>query len=126
LLAKDTADLVLAVSFVNADATVNYIQTLAYPKITIIPMGHEGLTPSLEDNICAQYIEALINGKKVKLTQFLPALKNGPGRYFFSKDQWQYPSEDFTRCLEVGRFNFVIRALIMDNYAILTRVDKIP
>lgn len=122
LLAQD-ADIVLAAGFVNADATAQYIRTLPKPKVRIVPMGHEATTPSLEDHVCALYIEALINGEKIRLAPFLPALRKGPGRYFFSEDQWQYPREDFERCLETGRFNFTIQAVVRDDYAILTRCD---
>ncbi|WP_425364564.1 2-phosphosulfolactate phosphatase [Candidatus Tisiphia endosymbiont of Mystacides longicornis] len=120
LLAKE-ANIVLAAGFINASATAEYIKTLPNTEIIIIPMGHEGNTPSLEDNICAEYIKALIHGKKLELIKFLPILQEGSGKYFFSQDQWQYPKEDFFRCLEVDRFNFIIKATIMNDYAILTR-----
>lgn len=118
LLARQ-ADIVLAAGFVNANATATYIKTLTNPNVTIIPMGHEANLPSLEDDICADYLRALIRGKKIKLTPFIPALKEGPGRYFFTDDQWQYPREDFDRCLKVDRFPFTIRALPYDDYAVL-------
>lgn len=123
ILRAQDADIVLAAGFVNAGATVQYLSKLKNPKITILPMGHEATTPSLEDDICALYIRALIDGKKFSLTPFLPALREGPGRYFFSNDQWQYPFEDFDRCLEVGRFNFAIRAIVRGDYAILMRCE---
>ncbi|WP_341760885.1 2-phosphosulfolactate phosphatase [Candidatus Tisiphia endosymbiont of Thecophora atra] len=120
LLAKE-ADIILAAGFVNAGATAEYIKTLSNAKVIIIPMGHEGTTPSLEDNVCAEYIKDLINGKKTNLTKFLSILRESSGKYFFSQDQWQYPKEDFFRCLKIDHFNFIIKATIMDNYAILTR-----
>jgi 2-phosphosulfolactate phosphatase len=122
LLTKDS-DIILATGFVNADATVKYIKTLTKPKITIIPMGHEAITPSLEDDICAMYIESLIQGKKLKLTPFLKDLKKGSGKYFFSKDQWQYPKEDFDLCLKTNSFNFAIKAIVYNDYAILKRCN---
>jgi 2-phosphosulfolactate phosphatase len=116
------ADMILAASFVNAAATAKYIKTLKDPQVTIMPMGHEGVTPSLEDTVCAEYIQAVTSGKKMNLAPYIPQFKEGPGKYFFSKDQWQYPSEDFDRCLEVDRFDFAIQAiLVKDTYAILKR-----
>jgi hypothetical protein len=56
LLAWD-ADIILAAGFVNAKATAQYIRTLINPKVKIVPMGHESTTPSLEDDVGAQYIE---------------------------------------------------------------------
>ncbi len=122
ILLAQNADIVLAVGLVNADATVEYIKTLTNPKITIIPMGHEGTTPSLEDHLCALYMEGLIYGEKINLTPFMPVLREGSGQYFFSEDQWQYPCEDFECCLETGRFDFAIQAMVQDDYAILTSI----
>lgn len=121
ILLSKNADIILAAGIVNADATASHIMALQNPTITILPMGHEGTTPSLEDNICAEYIEALINGKKMRLDIFLPSIKKDSGRYFFTEDQWQYPREDFDRCLKIRRFNFAIQATVMDDYALLTR-----
>ena len=119
LLCRD-ADLILAASFVNANATVQFIKTLPNPIITLLPMGHEGNTPSMEDTLCAEYINALMQSKKLDLVPYLSELKKGPGSYFFSKDQLQYPAEDFERCLQVDHFNFAIRARLENDFAILT------
>ena len=120
---KNKRSLVLATSFVNAEATVRYLQYKQIKQITIIPMGHEAKTPSLEDELCAEYILALFTNRKFSLDQHIQALRLGPGRYFFSEDQKQYPAEDFKRCLQMKRFNFAIKALLENNYAILTRCD---
>lgn len=123
LMAKDT-DIILAAGLVNADATARYIRKLLNPKVTLLPMGHEGTTPSLEDGICAQYIQAKLQGRTIDLVQHHAALKEGSGKYFFSADQWQYPQEDFNRCLEIDHFSFSIKAEVKEGYAILTRLDE--
>jgi len=119
LLAKN-ADIVLAAGFVNASATAKYIRSLPNAEVIILPMGHEGTQPSLEDDICAEYIKSLIEGRKMKLTKLHSFLKSSSGKYFFSQDQWQYPKEDFYRCLAVDYFDFVIKATVLDDYAILS------
>ncbi|MBP7074716.1 MAG: 2-phosphosulfolactate phosphatase [Rhabdochlamydiaceae bacterium] len=121
ILQAQEATIILAASFVNASATVRYIKALKDYDVTIVPMGHEGSTPSLEDDICSDYITALINNQKRDLAHYIPQLKEGSGKYFFSTDQWQYPHEDFDRCLEVDRFNFAIQATIHENYAVLKK-----
>lgn len=115
------ADIILVAGFVNAEATAEYIRKLVNPKITLAPMGHEATTPSLEDHVCALSIAALINNEKITIEKFIPALRKGSGSYFFSQDQWQYPHEDFKRCLEIGRPSFAIQAIIKKDYAILRR-----
>jgi len=117
------ADLILVAAFVNATATARVIQSFNNPKVTILPMGHEGRTPSLEDFLCANLIHASIRGANWDLVPHLRELREGPGKYFFQEDQWQYPREDFYRCLEVGRFNFAIRADIFGDYA---RLSALP
>jgi 2-phosphosulfolactate phosphatase len=121
ILQAQDATIILAASFVNAGATVRYIKTLKDYDLRIVPMGHEGSTPSLEDDICSDYIASLINNQKINFAQYIPQLKEGPGRYFFSSDQWQYPREDFDRCLEIDRFDFAIQATVYENYAILKK-----
>jgi 2-phosphosulfolactate phosphatase len=122
LLSKE-ADLILAASFVNATATVRYIQTLTNPVLTFLPMGHEGITPSLEDNLCTAFIEGLLRGERIEIASYVEAIREDSGKYFFSEDQRQYPQEDFTRCLEIDRFNFAIQAVVHEDYAILNRLD---
>jgi 2-phosphosulfolactate phosphatase len=115
--------IVLAASFVNAAATVRYIKMHNIDHIDILPMGHEAVTPSLEDDICAHYIHALINGRNMCVQAFIPSIKEEAGRYFFGDDQWQYPREDFVRCLELNQFNFAIQATDQQDYAVLVRCD---
>jgi 2-phosphosulfolactate phosphatase len=119
LLAKK-ADVVLLASFVNATATAQYIKSLQNPRVIILPMGHEGLKPSLEDELCAQYIKKKLEGKKLDISKYIAKLKTGSGSYFFAKDQYQYPSTDFNLCLEIDSFNFAIIAKVLEDYSILS------
>ena len=121
VLGARDADLILATGFVNADATVRAVKDFPNATVSIIPMGHEATSPSLEDDLCAEYIDALLEGKRLSLEKYMSVLKEGPGRYFFGDDQWQYPEEDFKACLEIGRFDFAIRAVVMEDHAMLER-----
>jgi 2-phosphosulfolactate phosphatase len=120
---QQSSSIVLAASFVNANATVNYLKQLKIENITIVPMGHEATTPSLEDDICADYIRACLRGEQMHLTPFLPDIQKEAGRYFFSEDQRQYPHEDFARCLSLNQFDFAIQATAQEDHAVLTRCD---
>lgn len=121
LLSKD-ADVILLAGFVNAQATANYISKLNQPDLKFMPMGHEGITPSLEDDLCCSYIQALLQGKKLDLQPFIPQLKEGPGKYFFDEDQAQYPRHDFVLCMETDRFNFAIQAIVEGDWATLKKI----
>jgi 2-phosphosulfolactate phosphatase len=122
MMLAGSSDILLAAGFMNASATARYIKNMKNVEVIIIPMGHEGIRPSLEDNLCATYLKELIGGKKPKIDTFIPILQKGAGKYFFSTDQYQYPEADFFRCLEIDRFNFVIKANVIEDYAILTRI----
>jgi 2-phosphosulfolactate phosphatase len=121
ILLVHKSDVVLAAGFINAEATAEYVKKMNNVNITIMPMGHEASEPSLEDDICAKYIKALIEEEKLDIKEDLKALRDGPGQYFFQHDQWQYPQEDFERCIELGGCNFAIKADIYDDYAVLSR-----
>lgn len=123
ILHAKEADVVLAASFVNAEATAKYIQKLSNPYVKIIPMGHEAMTPSLEDNLCAEYIEAFLKGQKINIDSYLTRLKETSGKYFFEDDQWQYPSEDFYYCLDTNRFDFAICAEVHEDFAVLKKCE---
>ncbi|MBN9342921.1 MAG: hypothetical protein BGO76_07055 [Caedibacter sp. 38-128] len=123
ILSSQKVDLILAAGFVNARATVDYIKTFKNSIVTILPMGHEATSPSLEDEICAQYLLALMNSKCFDTSIYVLELASGPGKYFFSDDQDQYPKEDFAMCLELNKFNFAIQAQLHSDYAVLKRRD---
>lgn len=122
LLEAAKSDLILAAGFVNADATVAYIHTLECVEVDIVPMGHEGITPSLEDEFCAQYIQAGLDRQPFVHCDFRERLRQGPGAYFFSEDQKQYPRKDFERCLKFRRFDFAIKAVVYGDYAVLEKI----
>lgn len=124
ILSTKNTDIILAASFVNASATTKFINQLVKPEVNIIPMGHEADKPSVEDDVCAAYIQALLNGKNFNIDTYVPQIKNGPGKYFFLNDQLQYPKDDFKKCLELNRFDFAVEATLHTNYATLFRRDQ--
>lgn len=121
ILSVKEADLVLGAGFINAKATVRYIKSFKNSTVTILPMGFEATTSSLEDELCARYLESLIKSYRFDLSSHIPELKSGAGKYFFSMDQYQYPQEDFEMCLELNKFNFAIHAHLYSDYASLSR-----
>ncbi len=121
VLAATAADEIITGSFVNAAAVARYIRRTQPRQLSIVPMGHEAGTPSLEDELCAECIAALVRGEEFDLTPHLDALRTGPGKYFF-EGAAEYPPEDFERCLERDRFDFVLQATLHGDYAELRRL----
>lgn len=117
------ADELIAGSFVNADAIARYIRTRKPPQVTLVAMGHEGETTTLEDDLCANYIAARIEGTGFDILKDLETLRHGPGKYFFTEAQDEYPREDFAYCTGIDRFSFVLRGERQRDYVRLVRVD---
>lgn len=114
-------DMVLAAAFVNARATVRCLRRAGRASISLFPMGFEGATPSLEDDLCAALILAHLRGEAFAIAEHIDRLRRGPGRYFFGADQQQYPREDFDRCVASDVFEFAVRAECLGDHARLTR-----
>lgn len=117
VLAADAADVLLA-GFVNVGSTARIV--VGRP-VRVLPMGHEGVTPTLEDDLTAACIEARLRGEPFDLAPHLDGLREGPGRYFFEEDQAQYPRADFDLCLAIDSFDFAIRTDRFGDYARLSR-----
>lgn len=121
LISAEKGRRIFAAAFVNAEATVKVVRALKPENIKIIPMGHEGTTPSQEDTLCAEYIQGLLEEKKIQIEVFIPQLREGPGKYFFGEDQKQYPQEDFDHCLSLNRYDFAIAVEVIDGVAKLSK-----
>lgn len=119
ILRGGAIDAVFLAGFINAKATSRAISGTS-PRL--VPMGHEGTTPSLEDNLAARCIAAHLGGPTFTLEEHLAELRAGPGRYFFGEDQAQYPASDFELCVAIDAFDFAIRADLQGDYARLRRV----
>ena len=122
VLAATQADEVITGSFANAAAVARYIRSRSAERVTLVPMGHEAGTPSLEDDLCARCIAALVDGQDFDIGPHRAALRAGSGRYFF-EGAAEYPLEDFELCLERDRFDFVLRAELLGDHALLSRID---
>ncbi|MBN2881385.1 2-phosphosulfolactate phosphatase [Candidatus Woesearchaeota archaeon] len=97
-------------SFVNIDAIINYIKKVNPEEVSLVAMGAKGVLESDEDKLCAQYIKNALENKpndfnKIKehLRTYISAQK------FFDETKAWAPRRDFDLCLNLNRFNFVIK-----------------
>ena len=73
-------------------------------------MGLEGKYHTDEDDLCAEYIKSLLEGKEVDLKEKIEALKETSGKKFFDKDKQEvFPEKDFYLSTEVNKYNFVLK-----------------
>lgn len=110
LLAAANADPVITGSFVNAGAIVEYIRKLSPASVYLVCAGFEGDKQAAEDFMCAQYIEQRLRGQKPGFAPIPPQLKTAPSALrFFDPQDPASPEIDFHMCLDLDRFDFVIR-----------------
>jgi 2-phosphosulfolactate phosphatase len=115
LVNAHNASQVLTGALVNAKATVEYIKRQNPAVVSLVRMGHEATTRTDEDDICADYMEALLLNKPFDIASIRSTLLNSPcaKRFLDPAIPWN-PMSDFDYCTEVDRFNFTLR-LTADN-----------
>lgn len=104
------ADEILTGSLVNAKAIAAYLKAKNFSEVSLVCMGLEAVTQTEEDNLCAAYIKALLEGGDPDLTAQIEQLKFTSGAKFFDPAQQDvFPERDFHLSTQINRFDFVLR-----------------
>lgn len=114
---------VLSGSLVNAAAIARYIKKQNPEIVTLVCMGLNGTEESAEDTLCANYIKALLEGKKINIHDEIRDLKNTAGRKFFDRAKPEFPEPDFFMCLVPDIFDFVLKADTSKSPIEMIRID---
>lgn len=101
------AKTVLVGSFVIASSIAKYINQNNFQDVSLISTSHHTEINN-EDMLCAQYIQALLEGTSVDEKEIKVNLKNVPAHSFLL-DEAGVPSTDIDLCLEFNKFDFVIK-----------------
>ena len=111
LVAATAADEVYTASLVNVSALVRYVRARSPRQVTIVRMGHEARERCAEDDLCAQALVDLLEGRAPPTTEEVrERLRDAPAaRKFFDPACDWAPATDFDYCTEVDRFDFVLR-----------------
>lgn len=98
-------------SLVNAKAVAAYLLHRNPETVSLVCMGNGGVRPAPEDELCAAYIQSLLEGRPLPdLQQQIAALQTQGGRHFFDPAMQEiFPEPDFWLCTQYDRFPFVIR-----------------
>jgi 2-phosphosulfolactate phosphatase len=104
------ADEIITGSFVNAGAIIRYIRQQSPQTVSLACMGYEGHTATQEDTFLAEYIKAKLTGEEVDFEQMKEILRTGDGARLLNpaNHEWS-PATDFDLCLDLDRFDFVLR-----------------
>lgn len=104
------ADEILGGSLVNARATADYIRKSGAEEVSLVCMGLEALAPTEEDTLCAEYIKSLLEDRPIDLRGALEELRRTAGAKFFDPAMAEvFPTDDFWMCIDVDRFDFVMK-----------------
>jgi len=105
------AEEIITGSFVNARAIVDYIRLKNPKKVSLVCMGYACQYPTDEDTLCAEFIKNELENKPNNFSKMIEIIRMGSGARFFEsqKQEWA-PKEDFDMCLNLNRFNFVLKA----------------
>lgn len=105
------ADEIITGSLVNAKAVAEYILRKKPETVSLVCMGNEGVRPAPEDDLCADYIKSILEGRELAdMQKRVHDLKmNGGAHFFDASRQHIFPEADFDMCVKYNQFPFVIR-----------------
>ncbi|MBR5868309.1 MAG: 2-phosphosulfolactate phosphatase [Clostridia bacterium] len=104
------ADEILGGSLVTARAIADYIKSSGATEVSLVAMGLDAVSETEEDTLCANYIQALLEGRKMDMEAEVEKLKVTSGAKFFDPAQSDvFPEADFHMCVAVDKFDFVLR-----------------
>lgn len=115
---------ILTGSFVNVSAIIRYIRQTQPEQVSLVCMGFRCEYPTDEDTFLAEYIKNELEGKPNHFNEMIEILRKGDGsRFFAPENQAWSPSTDFDLCLDIDRFDFILKAEIHDERLCLKRTQ---
>ncbi|HLF75196.1 MAG TPA: 2-phosphosulfolactate phosphatase [Anaerolineales bacterium] len=102
------AEQIVAASFVVAQATAKYVQSLEPELVTFVITGqvYDG---GAEDFACAEYLRELLVGSSPNPASFLERVKaSNDAKPFYDPGRPQFPESDILHCTSLDRFDFTM------------------
>ena len=87
-------------------------------------MGYEGDRSTQEDTFLAEYIQAKLTGQATNFQMMKAILRKGDGARLLdpANNSWS-PATDFDLCLDLDRFDFVLKLSEEFGYDILRKIE---
>ena len=118
------ADMLLASSFVLADATVRYVKSLAPQDVTFVITG-ELFSGGDEDFACAEYLESRIKGQTVNTKPFIQRVYDCKDAIeHLDPQRPEFPATDLEYCTNINAFDFAM-LIKKENELLVMRNTKI-
>jgi 2-phosphosulfolactate phosphatase len=119
----EQASEVITGSFVNAGAIVRYIQKKNPESVSLVGMGYATLYQVEEDEGCAHYIANELKGIRTDFDKMLKNIRETSGARFFLEEKQHYaPREDFDLCMNLNRFDFVLKKTVKNGQMELGKI----
>ena len=101
---------ILAGSLVNARAIAEYIIETQPEVVSLVCMGWNAEELAAEDELCAEYIKSILDGKDLpNMDERVADLQFHGGEHFFNPDtQEVFPEPDFWMCIKYDRFPYIL------------------
>ncbi len=112
LLLQPIENEVVVGSFVNSKALLDYIKLKEIEKVNIYCTARKRNNSGEEDYLFAEYFKQQLLGEKSEFDSIVPCLREGSGKKF--SDPGFAPYSDFLYCLDISRFNSILRRKIVD------------
>ncbi len=108
--AKNASEIITG-SLVNAKAIAAYILAKKPEVVSIVAMGTAGTRTNPEDELCAEYLSHLLEGREMPdIEERIAGLRTNGGEHFFDPDRQEiFPEADYWMCIKHDQFPFVIR-----------------
>lgn len=118
------AEEIITGSFVNAEAIVRYIRKQDPALVSLVCMGYACEYPTDEDTLCAEYIRNELTGQSSDWESMRERIRNGSGARFFEEaSQTWAPVTDFDLCLDLNRFDFVLKVTMEEGLRFLEKIS---
>jgi 2-phosphosulfolactate phosphatase len=113
------AEVLLASSFVVADATKRHVKRLASDQVTFVITG-KNFGGGDEDLACAEYLEALMRGDRPDPKPFIQRVfASKDASFHFDPSKIGFPRSDLDYCTQIDKFDFAMPITRADDRLIM-------
>lgn len=115
------AEVMLATSFVVAQATVNYVLRINPKEVNFVITGGMG---NDEDVACADFLENQFTGQEVEAQSFVKRVYDSRDALQHMPDHPQFPKSDLDYCSRINAFDFAMPIARENGHLIMRAVKE--
>src|SRR5215208_1435099 len=119
---SQNAEVMLASSFVVADATARYVEKLNAPQVTFVITG-KSYNGGDEDLACAEYLEGLLKGDPPEAKPFIRRVLESKDAFpHLDPTQRDFPLSDLDYCTQIDMFDFAMPVIKENGHHVMRAV----